>query len=143
MAQTIQGRRDNDELEDIRVDDQGQIYIANPGTGLTDAELRATPLQTLDNNKQGVLYYAEVLTASTTLTPTAGKRLKIVKMQVLQNPDNSSANQVTLNFTSTGDFFTGWAGADSSEIIGAVDESLNITLANTQQVSVMLRYKEI
>lgn len=106
-----------------------------------DGELETQP--TVDKNKQGVLYYAEVLTGSTVLSPSAGKAIKLVKMQVLQNPDNETANRVTLSFASTGDFFTGWVGSDSSEVIGDVNEDLTITLATTAQVSIMLRYKEI
>lgn len=96
----------------------------------------------IDNTK-AVKYYAQVLTSTTTLTPTAGKAIKLVKMQVLQDPDNSSANQVTLGFVSTGNFFIGWVGSDNAEVTGATNEVLNITLSNSQPVSVLLRYKEI
>lgn len=106
-----------------------------------DGELETQP--TVDKNKQDVLYYAEVLTGSTVLTPTSGKAIKLVKMQVLQNPDNETANRVTLTFASTGDFFTGWVGSDSSEVIGDIDEDLSINLTSAAPVSVMLRYKEI
>lgn len=106
-----------------------------------DGVLETQPIA--DVNKQSVLYYAQVLTSSTTITPTSGKKIKLVKMQVLQNPDNETANRVTLGFTSTGDFFTGWVGSDSSEVIGDTDEDLDITLASSAQVSVMLRYKEL
>lgn len=110
---------------------------------LTNTELRAAPVQTVDNNKQDVMFYAQVLTSSTTLSPSAGKALKIVKVQVLQNPDNETSNRVTLGFTSTGDFFTGWVVSDSSEVIGDVDEDLTITLASSAPISVIMRYKEI
>lgn len=37
MAQTVQGRKDNGGLRDVRVDALGQLYIANPGGGSSDA----------------------------------------------------------------------------------------------------------
>ena len=73
-----------------------------------------TPQPIVDANKQSLTYYAAVLTSGTTVPPTSGKKIKLVKMQVLQNPDNTSANQVSLGFTSTGTFFTGWVGSDSN-----------------------------
>lgn len=119
------------------------VTLPLPSGAATDATLtNGSQIVGIDNTKS-VKYYAQVLTASTTLTPTAGKAIKLVKMQVLQNPDNSSANQVTLGFVSTGNFFTGWVGSDSSEVIGATNEVLSITLANSQAVSVLLRFKEL
>lgn len=110
---------------------------------LTDTELRATPVGVVDANKQDTLYYAKVRSASDTITPSAGKRIKLVKAQILQSPDNETYNLVTLSFVSTGDFFTCWAGSDSTEVIGDTDEDLTITLANANPVSVNIRYKEI
>lgn len=97
---------------------------------------------TQDLNKQDVIFYAQVLTGSTTITPTSGKRMKVVKAQVLQKPDNSTFNLVTLSFTSTGNFVTGWVYSDSSECTGDVNEALTITLSTTDPVSVNIRYKE-
>lgn len=127
----------------LKTDTSGNLVVSGSSDGLTDTQLRATPVPQVDANKQSVLYYARVLTASTTLAPTLGKKIKLLKMQVLQSPDNTTANQVTLNFTSTGDFFTGWVGSDSSEVIGATNEALNITLGSSSPISVLLRYKEI
>jgi hypothetical protein len=97
----------------------------------------------VDPNKRDALPYAEILTSSATITPTSGKRIKLLKAQVLQSPANESYNVVTLNFSSLGDLVTGWAYSDSNEWIGNTNEALNITLANANPVSVNIRYKEI
>lgn len=133
------------EIKDGTTDDRTSVINTDPTTqyGLVTRNIPSgIQLVGIDNTKS-VKYYAQVLTATTTLTPTAGKAIKLVKMQVLQNPDNSSANQVTLGFVSTGNFFTGWVGSDNAEVTGATNEVLNITLGNAQQVSVLLRFKEI
>lgn len=101
------------------------------------------PVSVTDPNKEDAIPYAEVLTASTTITPSSGTRIQLLKSQVLQNPDNASANLVTLSFVSTGDLVTGWAFSDSNEWVGEVDEDLNITLGGSNPVSVNIRYKEI
>lgn len=97
----------------------------------------------LDLDKQGVMAYAQVLTSGDTITPASGKRLKIVKSQILPDPVNTSYNLVTLSFVSIGNFFTCWAGSDSSVWIGAVDEALTITVSSSDNVSVNIRYKQI
>lgn len=97
----------------------------------------------LDPNKQDALPYAMILTGSATITPSTGKKIKLLKAQVLQSPANDTYNTVTLNFASLGNVVTGWAYSDSNEWIGAVNEALNITLSGIQPVSVNIRYKEI
>lgn len=97
---------------------------------------------TQDLNKQDAIPYAEVLTADDTITPTAGKRIVVLKSQVLQHPANETFNLVTLGFASVGDFVTGWIFSDSTEWVGDVDEDLTINLTNTDPVSVNIRYKE-
>jgi hypothetical protein len=96
-----------------------------------------------DPNQEDAIPYAEVLTATTAISPASGKRIHLLKSQVLQSPDNETANLVTLSFASTGDLITGWAFSDSNEWIGAVDEDLDITLGSSQPVSVNIRYKEL
>lgn len=121
----------------------GAVELKN---GATDDRAYISPLgqvAMLDINKQNALPYAEILTASATITPTTGKKIKILKVQVLQSPDNTVANAVTLNFASLGDIVTGWAYSDSNEWIGATDEVLNIVLGGVNPVSVNIRYKEI
>lgn len=105
---------------------------------------------TVNVHNQGMLLYRERLTSSDSLTPSTGKRLQIVKIQVLQNSDNETANAVTMTLSSqahtenaTGKIFDGWVGSDSTEIVGDVDEAVTITLASSAPVSVMINYKEI
>lgn len=115
-------------------------------TGMADAD----KLQIFYDDGERNLLYRERLSAGDTLTPTTGKRLKIEKMQVIQNPDNSTANPVTIDMPSqihtenpSGNIFDGWNGSDTTEIIGDVDEVATITLGNSNPVSVMINYKEV
>lgn len=109
----------------------------------TTAMANTDKLQIYYDDQQTSLPYSQALTASATITPSSGKRLKIEKVQVMQNPDNTSATKVSLNFASIGDFMTGWAFSDKTEWVGAVDEVLSINLTGSQAVSVNIRYKEI
>lgn len=113
-----------------------------------DGELETQP--TVDVNKKSTLLYRERLTSDTTLTPESGKRLVIVKIQVLQSPDNETANPVTITMASQindnnadGAVFDSWVGSDSTEIIGDIDEEAVINLANSNPVSVMINYKQV
>lgn len=102
-------------------------------------------IQIYYDDEQDVLYYAQSLIADASITPTSGKRIEVIKVQVMQNPTNSGATQVTLNFPSVGDFITGWAYSDRPEsLIGAVNEALVINLdSNGEPVSVNIKYKEV
>jgi hypothetical protein len=100
-------------------------------------------LMTIDANRKETLAYSEVLTATDTLTPTSGMKLKIVKILILANPDNTAANLVSLSFPSLGTFLRGWTLASSTEWIGETDEALTITLGASEEVSVNIQYKEI
>lgn len=109
----------------------------------TTAMANTDKLQIFYDDTQASIPYAQSLTADTTITPTAGKRIKVEKMQVMQNPDNTTSTQVTLNFASIGNIATGWAFSDKTEWVGAVNEVLTIDLTGSLPVSVNIRYKEI
>jgi hypothetical protein len=146
--------------------DRGSGWVDPQTNALTDAELRAAPVPVdtgldqpttptdtqpiADVNKMDAILYRERLSASDTLTPSTGKRLKILKIQVIQSPDNSTANPITITMASqahtenaTGKIFDGWVGSDSTEVIGDVDEAATITAGNSNPVSVLINYKEI
>jgi hypothetical protein len=122
------------------------LTLDHDTTSMDDAD----KLQIFYDDGERNLLYRERLTSGDTLTPTAGKRLKIEKIQVLQHPDNSVANSVTIDMpsqihteNSSGNIFDGWTGSDTTEIIGDVDEEATITLGNSNPVSVMINYKEL
>lgn len=108
-------------------------------TGMADTD----DLQIYYDDQQAELFYAESLTTDDTITPTAGKRIKVIKAQIMQNPDNTTSTRVTLNFVSTGDFLIGWAFSDKPDVVGDVDEVLTIDLTGSEPVSVNIKYKEI
>jgi hypothetical protein len=122
--------------------------MTQPGGGsggtVTQGTAGTDPWLIIDEDKQDTLAYAKVLTSGDTITPTTGKRIKVVKSQILQNPGNSTFNLVTLSFSgSIGDFFKCWVGSDSSVWVGDVDEALTIGVSGSDQVSVNIRYKEL
>jgi hypothetical protein len=90
--------------------------------------------------------YAQVLTASTTITPTTGKGIQLCWIQVVPNSDNSTANLVTIQLTIGGvltTIYNVYALGRSAVFLGDVNTNLVITLANAQPVSINLQYKEL
>jgi hypothetical protein len=113
------------------------------GGGLTDTQLRATAVGVAEATKSNLLPYAKIRTASDTITPTAGKKLEIVWVQVIPSSDNLNANLVTLNLFSIGDLYKVYALGRSAVFTGGTDEVLNINLATAEPVSINIQYREI
>lgn len=136
------------------------------GGGLTDAELRATPVGVLVSNPttnpetglakdatfnprytDTVKSYAALLSASgnTDIVPTSGKRIRVLWVSFVPNGDNTAANLVTVSYPIAGKtLYVGYAMAHWQRFDdGAVDEHLRINLANTQPVAVTIHYQEI
>lgn len=99
---------------------------------------------TLDRRFGGSkLAYAAVLTATSDITPTSGKAIRLLWVAFIPNPDNSSANLVTVGFVAAAtSLYTGYALAHWERFDGAVDQHLRITLANSQPVAVTVHYEE-
>lgn len=93
--------------------------------------------------KTSLLPYAQLLNASTSITPSAGKRLEIVWVQVIPNSDNSSANLVTIAFNAGITLYRVYALGRSAVFTGATNQALNITLATGEPVTVNIQYREI
>lgn len=157
----------------------GTMKVTNPdgtnigGTGLTNTELRATPVPTTESNpitgfatsaKQdtqqttltsidtnvalqlapGKLRYTNIISASTTITPTTGKSIKVIKVQVVPASANASDVQMYLHFaTSSIDVFKGYAGGGYGVFTGAVNEVLTVTQTGTGSVQVLVDYNEV
>jgi hypothetical protein len=115
------------------------LTLAYDSSSMQDSD----SLQIYYDDQKDILFYAKAITADDTITPTLGKRIKITKAQIMQNPDNSTSTRVTLNFVSKGDFLTGWAFSDKSDVVGEVNETLSIDLTGSAPVSVNIKYKEI
>lgn len=120
-----------------------KAYLVSLAGGATEATL-ASILVDLDTRYVGgKTSFSEILTASTVITPAAGKYLTVYKLQVVPSPDNSSANPVTIKFTgASNNLFEGYAGGFWEPFSGAVNQALDITLTNAQPVSVTIHYKE-
>lgn len=87
-------------------------------------------------------FYSQALSAVATITPAAGKAIKIYKVLVTNSSNNATFRNVTLASTSLGTFLQGEAIASSWQITLATDEVLTITPAGGT-VYVNIQYKEI
>lgn len=89
------------------------------------------------------LAYSAVLTATTDITPTSGKAMRLLWVCFIPNPDNSSANLVTIGFVGAGSsLYTGYALAHWERFDGSLNTALRVTLANSQPVAVTVHYEE-
>lgn len=114
---------------------------ANPETGLAkDATL--TP-----RYSDAVKTYAQLVSASgnTDITPTVGKRIRVLWVAFVPSSDNATSNLVTISHpTTVVNLYVGYAMAHWQRFdVGAVNEVLRINLANAQPVAVTIHYEEI
>jgi len=124
---------------------------ANAGTNLNTSTLALEAggnLATLtaDNNQRyggGLTPYAKILTTSDSITPATGKSLQVNWVAFIPDSDNSSANQVTVGFNAGATLYIGYAMSHWEPFTGAVNQVLDITLANAQPVSVMVQYRSV
>lgn len=91
----------------------------------------------------GLTPYAAVLTASATITPAAGKYLKVKWVSFIPNPDNVAANLVTIGFAAGSTLYVGYAMAHWEMFVGSVNQVLNITLGTSEPVAVTIHYQEV
>lgn len=92
----------------------------------------------------GKLRYTNIISASTSITPTAGKAIQVINTQVIPASANASDVQIYINFaTSSIDIFKGYAGGGYYVRSGAVNEVLTITQTGTGSVQVLVDYLEI
>jgi hypothetical protein len=96
--------------------------------------------------KYSLLPYAKERTASDTLTPSAGKRIQLVWVQVVPDPDGTAGNLVTISMTIGGvltDVYKVYALGRTAVFTGDTDTDLVITLENSQPVTINMQYREI
>lgn len=153
-------------IESNQLPDNHEV-TANKGIGwvdpLTNDELRAAPLDveidktglatsanqtngqqvTNERSKLDLIPYAELLTANDSITPSAGKAIEVVWVQVIANPDNTAANLVTLQFNSGQTLYKVYALGRSAVFTGAADQDLDIILDTAEPVSVNIHYREV
>lgn len=98
---------------------------------------------TNENTKLGLIPYAQQLTASTSITPTSGKKLEVVWCQVIADPDNSDGNLITIGFDGGSTLYKVYALGRSAVFTGDTDQALDITLENGQPVTVNIQYREV
>lgn len=100
-------------------------------------------LPTYDPNKYNLLSYAEQLTSSASITPTSGKKLQIMWVQIIADPDVTTANLVTIGFNGDSAIYKTYALGREAVFTGNTDQVLDITLENAQPVTINIQYKEI
>lgn len=141
-----------------------QISTLTPQTdGLTDAQLRAAPIDvnasidttelatkanqtngeqiTNERSKLDLIPYAELLTSSDSITPSAGKAIQVVWVQIVANPDNTAANLTTIEFDGGPTLYKVYALGRSAVFTGEADQALNIELDTAEPVSVNIQYR--
>lgn len=109
-----------------------------------DGELETQPIE--DTLKSALLPYAKLRTASDVITPSAGKKIQIIWVQVIPDSANTVSNLVTIDMTINTvvtDLYKVYALGRSAKFTGDVDTDVNITLANAQPVTVNIHYREI
>jgi hypothetical protein len=91
----------------------------------------------------GKLAFSNELVASQNIVPTTGKRIRLLWVAFVPNPDNTAANLVKIGFVGAPSFlYTGYALAHWEKFEGGVDVPLRITLATNQPVAVTVHYEE-
>lgn len=85
-----------------------------------------------------------LLTTTTDITPTTGKKIRLLWLQALPNSDNDVANLVTVGFVGAAQaLYCSYALSHWQMFDGAVDQALRITLANNRPVAVTVHYEEL
>lgn len=80
---------------------------------------------------------------STLITPSAGKRLRVVWVSAIPSPDNTSANRVRLRFAGGSNLYETYALAHWEVFDGPTDAALILNAQNAEPVSVTVHYREI
>jgi hypothetical protein len=112
--------------------------------GRIDGILETQPIKTMEQYE--LLPYAQQLTASDTITPTSGKKIQLVWVQIIADPDASAGNLVTLTMTINSvstDIYKVYALGRTAVFTGDTNAVLSITLENSQPVTVNIQYREI
>lgn len=89
--------------------------------------------------------FAQRITATTDITPTAGARIRVLWVAFVPDSDNSESNLVTISHPTSGvNLYCGFALAHWQQFDeGDVDEVLRIGLENAQPVAVTIHYAEV
>lgn len=109
-----------------------------------DGKLETQPTQ--EQSKVELLPYAKQRTTSDTITPTSGKKIRLIWAQVVPDPDGTAGNLVTISMTISGvltDIYKVYALGRSAVFTGDTDEDLVITLENSEPVTINIQYREI
>jgi hypothetical protein len=127
------------------------VSLPLPSGAATSAkqDTAQTTLTSIDTNialqlAPGKLRYTNIISASTTITPTSGKAIEVIKIQVVPASANASDVQIYINFaTSLQDVFKGYAGGGYGVFTGNTNEVLTITQTGTGSVQILVDYNEI
>lgn len=132
--------------------------------GLTDAELRATPvpvtatdldIRNLSNAQDSVRSFdstdSEYLRVATSVnstgdnmlvTPAAGKRIRLQWVYAINDPVASTSTKITIKLGSEVQYVA-WAISKRQQLTGPVDGQLIVNLSNPGDVAVTIFYQEV
>lgn len=114
-----------------------------PTGAATAAKQLADGHAVAEATKSNLLPYAQLLTASGSITPSAGKSIQLVWCQIVPSSDNAAANLVTIGWASGATLYRVYALGRSAVFTGAINQVLNITLATSEPVTVNIQYREV
>lgn len=126
---------------------EGVVNVGNfpAQTGLTDAQLRASAVQTQDASDLEYLRFAGTVTATgdtTLITPTAGKRIRLQWIYAINDPTASTSTKITIKLGSSVQYVA-WAISKRQQLTGPVDGALIVNLSNLGDVAVTVFYQEV
>lgn len=90
-------------------------------------------------------YASKLQTAGDTvvITPSAGRRILVYWVFFMPNPDNASANFVTVKFTNGQIMYAGYLMSHWELFEGNVDDTVTVNLENAGPVAVNILYREV
>lgn len=131
----------------IGTDGAGNLMVA--GTvdtgGLTNAELRAAPVDVADSGEREYTHAVATVTASgntTVYTPAAGKAIRLRWIYAINDPTANTAPLIKISLGGQ-EIYRAWALSKRQRITGPVDGPLVINLSTAANVAVTAVLEEV
>lgn len=126
----------------VYLGEDGSLVSGDTGIATADNQVNGDQI-TNERSKLDLIPYAEQLSASDQIVPSAGKAIEVVWCQVIGDPDASNGNLVTIGFDSGVTLYKVYSLGRSAIFRGDPDQALNITLENSENVTVNIHYREV
>lgn len=88
-------------------------------------------------------FAGQVVSGTTTVvTPSAGRRLEVLWVYALTDPDSATTPLITVTLGVRA-LYSGYAIAHREVFVGGVNETLSVTLSEAAPVAVTIHYREL